>query len=78
MDEVTERQDSLEPWAHLWQPPGLPPRWVLWNAQPDTMVFDMELNIPACVDDTLRPEVLRRMRAAGVPETDDYPGRRCS
>lgn len=33
--------------------------------------------VPMEDEGTLR-EVLRRMREAGVPESDDYPGRRCS
>jgi hypothetical protein len=41
------------------------------------MVFDKECNIPYDVDDADLAEVLRRMRGAGVPEFDDYPGRRC-
>jgi hypothetical protein len=41
--------------------------------------LDRDVNCHWLIDDeaTLR-EVLHRMRAAGVPESDDYPGRRCS
>lgn len=41
------------------------------------MVFDRELNLPVDIDDHVLDEVLRRMRAAGVPESDAYPGRPC-
>ncbi|WP_406864824.1 hypothetical protein ABZO31_32020 [Streptomyces sp. HUAS MG47] len=41
------------------------------------MVFDREFNIPVDVDDAVLGEVLRRMREAGAPETDGYPGRPC-
>ncbi|MET9651153.1 hypothetical protein ABZZ44_12925 [Streptomyces sp. NPDC006460] len=68
---------GLAPWAHLWQPPTSPPRWVIWTAGDDTIVFDRLLNIPAPVADAALPEVLRRMRRAGAPESDDYPGRAC-
>ncbi|MFG3040725.1 hypothetical protein ACGFYZ_27895 [Streptomyces sp. NPDC048330] len=69
--------DGLAPYAPLWQAPSSPPRWVIWHPAPDLMVFDTELNLPVPVDDTALPEVVRRMRHAGAPETDAYPGRPC-
>ncbi|MGW1933138.1 hypothetical protein [Streptomyces sp. NPDC001919] len=50
---------------------------MIWAPEPDTMVFDRELNLPVDIDDHVLDEVLRRMRAAGVPESDAYPGRPC-
>ncbi|MFF7177662.1 hypothetical protein [Streptomyces sp. NPDC008121] len=71
--------NSLHRLSPLWQTPVAPPRWVIWHAgQGDVMVFDREDNIPHDVDDADLAEVLRRMRGAGVPEFDDYPGRRCA
>ncbi|MCX5386282.1 hypothetical protein [Streptomyces sp. NBC_00083] len=55
----------------------------------ESVVFDRELNIPfdiadiadasgaGDVDDVVLGEVIRRMREAGAPETDAYPGRPC-
>ncbi len=74
---MTARTDGLGAWAHLWRAPEDPPRWVVWTAAGETLVFDVELNVPAPVEDALLPEVLRRMRAAGAPESDAYPGRAC-
>ncbi|MFG3497653.1 hypothetical protein [Streptomyces sp. NPDC047928] len=75
---MSTRADTLEPLAPLWQPPvAAPPRWVIWHAGEETMVFDTELNGPALVEDHDLGEVLRRMREAGVPESDEYPGRPC-
>jgi hypothetical protein len=43
------------------------------------MVFDRDVNCPVDIDDeAVLCEVLRRMRAAGVPESDGYPGRPCA
>ncbi|WP_306338439.1 hypothetical protein [Streptomyces sp. KL118A] len=53
-------------------------RYVLWNTAGETLVFDRRINCPADVGDEALPEVLRRMREAGVPETDAYPGRPCA
>ncbi|NML51060.1 hypothetical protein HHL19_21430 [Streptomyces sp. R302] len=75
---MTGRTDGLDAWAHLWRAPEDPPRWVVWAMPGETLVFDVELNVPAPVDDALLPEVLRRMRAAGAPESDAYPGRACA
>ncbi|WP_329549437.1 hypothetical protein OG548_41875 [Streptomyces sp. NBC_01356] len=69
----------VESYAHLWEDDMLRHRWVLWNTAGETLVFDREINCP--VDIGVEPvlhEVLRRMREAGVPETDDYPGRPCA
>ncbi|MCX4679841.1 hypothetical protein OG413_31950 [Streptomyces sp. NBC_01433] len=75
---MSARADGLESWASLWQPRTSTPRWVIWNADGETMPFDLELNVPAPVEDEFLPEVLHRMRRAGVPEGDDYPGRPCA
>ncbi|WP_405851741.1 hypothetical protein OG361_03225 [Streptomyces sp. NBC_00090] len=69
--------EHVERFAPLWQEPAVPPRWIIWHPDADTMVFDTELNIPVAVDDASLGEVLRRMRAAGAPESDAYPGRAC-
>ncbi|MEU9852650.1 hypothetical protein [Streptomyces sp. NPDC047974] len=74
---MTGPADGLGAWAHLWRAPEEPPRWVVWTGAGETLVFDVELNVPAPVEDALLPEVLRRMRAAGAPESDAYPGRAC-
>ncbi|MGW3668182.1 hypothetical protein [Streptomyces sp. NPDC005141] len=76
---MSARQNGTDPYA---DPEGAAPdplRWVIWHSATEVMVFDRDINGPVLMDDevTLR-EVLRRMRAAGVPESDDYPGRRCS
>ncbi|MGW0391775.1 hypothetical protein ACWDYJ_12950 [Streptomyces sp. NPDC003042] len=80
MTTLRTKDDSVERYAYLWQSPSVPHRWVIWNdAAGESMVFDREFNCPEDIDGevTLR-EVLRRMREAGVPESDDYPGRPCS
>ncbi|MFJ6575285.1 hypothetical protein ACWEPZ_09120 [Streptomyces sp. NPDC004288] len=70
--------DALERFAPLWETPADSPRWVIWRAGPgDSLVFDREFNVPYDVDDAVLGEVLRRMREAGLPETDAYPGRPC-
>ncbi|MFF8606767.1 hypothetical protein ACF06X_12580 [Streptomyces sp. NPDC015346] len=75
---MSERTISLDHHSDLWQAPSTPPRWVIWHAgEGEVMVFDREFNIPAEVDDESLEEVLRRMRRAGAPEGDDYPGRPC-
>ncbi|MEU0392266.1 hypothetical protein ABZ208_05665 [Streptomyces sp. NPDC006208] len=69
--------DNLRRHAPLWEPPRTPARWVIWHTGEDSMVFDTKLNIPAPVDDEVLGEVVRRMRAAGAPESSEYPGRPC-
>lgn len=72
------RTDHQERYSSLWQTPAHPPRWVIWHAGPDEpIVFDREYNIPVDVEDAALGETLRRMRAAGAPESEDYPGRAC-
>jgi hypothetical protein len=76
---VSTRVDTIEHYAYLWQESAYPLRWVIWNAAEETMVFDRKINCPVYFDDEATLcEVLRRMRGAGVPESDDYPGRPCS
>ncbi|MER5897877.1 hypothetical protein [Streptomyces sp. NPDC001876] len=75
MSELTE---APERWAGLWQTAAPTARWVIWNTDGTSMVFDRELNMPAEVADSDLREVLRRMRAAGAPEDDEYPGRACA
>ncbi|MCX4985270.1 hypothetical protein [Streptomyces sp. NBC_00572] len=70
-------EHGLAAFAALWEVPASPPRWVIWHPDADTMVFDRELNLPVHVDDASLDEVLRRMREAGVPESEEYPGRAC-
>lgn len=68
----------LERFSTLWEVPAMPPRWVIWHAAADeSFIFDREFNIPLDVDDAVLGEVLYRMREAGAPESDDYPGRAC-
>ncbi|MFF3614982.1 hypothetical protein [Streptomyces sp. NPDC002580] len=76
---MNARTEGTDPYADLAEPSPDPLRWVIWNTTPEAMVFDRDVNCPWLIDDeaTLR-EVLGRMRAAGVPESDGYPGRRCS
>lgn len=73
---MSERTEARERWAGLWQTPAA--RWVIWNTGGTSMVFDRELNMPAEVADSDLREVLRRMREAGAPEDDEYPGRACA
>lgn len=69
----------VESYAHLWEGDGLWARWVIWHTAGETLVFDRETNCPVDIGDgTVLPDVLRRMREAGVRETDDYPGRPCA
>ncbi|MEV7723406.1 hypothetical protein AB0P15_01575 [Streptomyces sp. NPDC087917] len=78
MTGVRGRMNILEGLSPLWEAPATPPRWVIWHAGPDDpLVFDREFNIPCDVDDAVLPEVLHRMREAGAPEGDSYPGRAC-
>lgn len=74
------KTDALERYAHLWRSPSAPHQWVIWHTAQETMVFDREINCPVDVDveDAAWREVLRNMREAGVPESDEYPGRPCS
>ncbi|MET8683358.1 hypothetical protein ABZV77_04010 [Streptomyces sp. NPDC004732] len=53
-------------------------RYVIWHTAGETLVFDRRINCPADVGDEALPELLRRLREAGVPETDAYPGRPCA
>lgn len=72
-------EDAVEAYSHLWQDDEQRPRWVIWNTAADTLVFDRETNCPVYIDDeAAQQEVLSRMRAAGVPESDDYPGHPCA
>ncbi|GAA4930733.1 hypothetical protein ACFPM3_02760 [Streptomyces coeruleoprunus] len=68
---------TLQRYAHLWEEQVTPPRWVIWNTGDEALVFDRFLNLPAPVDDPDLDDVVRRMRAAGVQETGEYPGRPC-
>ncbi|OAR26964.1 hypothetical protein A8W25_01360 [Streptomyces sp. ERV7] len=69
---------TLERFSPLWEAPAAPPRWVIWHAgEGESLVFDRKFNVPFDVDDVLLGEVLRRMREAGAPEGDAYPGRPC-
>lgn len=75
---MSSRTQVLERFSTLWEVPAMPPRWVIWHAGAgDCMVFDREFNIPVDVDDAVLGEVLHRMREAGTPEGDSYPGRPC-
>lgn len=76
---MSTNAENIEHYAHLWRESPPPHQWVIWNTAAETMVFDREINCPVDIDGeaTLR-EVLSRMRAAGVPESDDYPGRPCA
>ncbi|MFF3214904.1 hypothetical protein ACFYYB_30225 [Streptomyces sp. NPDC002886] len=75
---VIGQTNVLERFSPLWEVAETPPRWVIWHAGAgDSFVFDREFNMPVDVDDTLLGEVLCRMREAGAPEGDDYPGRPC-
>ncbi|MET9509791.1 hypothetical protein ABZX62_15250 [Streptomyces flavidovirens] len=76
---MTTRADGIERYAPLWQGTSHPYRWVIWSGPEETMVFDTKINCPEYIDDeAILREVLRRMREAGVPESDDYPGRPCA
>lgn len=71
--------DVIGDYTHLWQGSPHAPRWVLWETAGDVLVFDRDVNCPVDIDDEeIRDEVLRRMRAVGVPESAEYPGRPCS
>lgn len=81
MSAVSTRTEGIERYAHLWEGPTYPRRWVIWGTDTpgDVMVFDRDVNCPVDIDDeAVLCEVLRRMRAAGVPESDGYPGRPCA
>ncbi|WP_234102039.1 hypothetical protein, partial [Streptomyces venezuelae] len=65
------QDNHLDAFAPLWEAPTSPPRWVIWQPDADTMVFDRELNLPVHVDDASLEEVLRRMRAAGATSSRD-------
>ncbi|MDL5199270.1 hypothetical protein [Streptomyces sp. ALI-76-A] len=76
--EDAVRADTVEEYAHLWRHDEHQLRWVIWNTTAGPEVFDRETDCPVPVDDEeILREVLRRMRAAGVPESDEYPGRPC-
>ena len=75
---MSRKTTAVESYAHLWDAGRSRYRWVIWHTAGETLVFDRETNCLADTgDESLLPEVLRRMREAGVPETDDYPGRPC-
>ncbi|MGW1865936.1 hypothetical protein ACWCPS_10260 [Streptomyces mauvecolor] len=75
---MNSRTDTLERLSPLWEGPAFQGRWVIWHVGTgESLVFDRELNIPCDVDDVVLGEVIRRMREAGAPETDAYPGRPC-
>ncbi|KAF4406872.1 MULTISPECIES: hypothetical protein [Streptomyces] len=77
---MNARRDGVGRYAHLWQDgSSYPHRWVIWTTAAETMVFDRADNRPVDIDgeEALR-EVLRRMREAGAPECDTYPGRPCA
>ncbi|KOU76218.1 hypothetical protein ADK57_05505 [Streptomyces sp. MMG1533] len=71
--------DTVEGYARLWRDDEHRLRWVIWNTTAGAEVFDRETNCPVPIDDEeILREVLSRMRAAGVPESDEYPGRPCA
>ncbi|MFC8965002.1 hypothetical protein [Streptomyces sp. NPDC057094] len=75
---MSVRTYGTNPHAELGESPD-PLRWVIWHTATETLVFDRDVNGPLGIDDeAVLREVLGRMRAAGVPESDDYPGRPCS
>ncbi|WP_328752112.1 hypothetical protein OHT57_41545 [Streptomyces sp. NBC_00285] len=75
---TTDGISGITGYAHLWQDSPHAPRWVLWDTAGEVLVFDRDVNCPVHIDDeAIRDEVLRRMRAAGVPESPEYPGRPC-
>lgn len=75
----TRADDDVERYAYLWRAAPYEVRWVIWNSAGDTMVFDRDINCPVFIDDgaTLNG-VVHRMRTAGAPESDEYPGRPCA
>jgi hypothetical protein len=76
---VSGQTQAVENYRHLRRDSGFRYSWVIWNTVGETMVFDTETNCPVEIDDTtVLREVLRRMREAGVPESDEYPGRPCA
>ncbi|WP_328308542.1 hypothetical protein OG432_06235 [Streptomyces sp. NBC_00442] len=87
---MSDLTDTLERLSPLWESPDAPTRWVLWHRATgvsrrpfETVIFDREFNIPYDGDDVdaadgrVLDEVIRRLREAGTPETDAYPGRPC-
>ncbi|MEU7576511.1 hypothetical protein AB0B50_02765 [Streptomyces sp. NPDC041068] len=71
--------DAVERFAELWQAPAPALRWAIWLVESEAVVFDRDINCPVPIGDGATfAEVLRRMRAAGVPDCDEYPGRPCS
>lgn len=74
----TRADHDVERYAYLWRAAPHEVRWVLWHSAGETMVFDRETNCPVFIDDgATLDEVLHRMRAAGAPESEEYPGRPC-
>ncbi|MFI9585741.1 hypothetical protein ACIHCQ_28710 [Streptomyces sp. NPDC052236] len=67
---------DIERYAALWRTSS-EQRWVIWTTAEETMVFDRQINCPEDVDEPVLSEVVGRMREAGVPETEEYPGRPC-
>ncbi|MEU6166974.1 hypothetical protein [Streptomyces tanashiensis] len=75
---MNAQRDALSRFSPLWEAPATPPRWVIWKlGAGESLAFDREFNVPYDVDDALLGEVLRRLREAGIPESDAYPGRPC-
>jgi hypothetical protein len=74
---VSTQADDIERYAHLWKASSDQYRWVIWTTAEETMVFDKQINCPEDLDEPTLSQVVRRMREAGVPETDEYPGRSC-
>ncbi|WP_424210819.1 hypothetical protein ACN20G_01245 [Streptomyces sp. BI20] len=57
----------------------VPPSWVVWHADAgETLVFDLEYNVPVDLDEPALGEVLRLMIGSGAPQTGEYPGRACA
>ncbi|MFE9443591.1 hypothetical protein ACFYO2_32480 [Streptomyces sp. NPDC006602] len=70
--------DTVQSYAYLWTDDERQLQWVIWNSAAGAEVFDRETNCPLPIDgEEVRRAVLSRMRAAGVPESDEYPGRPC-
>lgn len=76
---MSEQTEAVETYAYLWQDDVERQRWVIWHTAGPDIIFDRETNCPVDIDDeAVLHEVLRRMREAGVPESDDYPGGPCA
>lgn len=76
---MSARTDGTDPRTEPEAASPDPLRWVIWNSPAGVTVFDRDINGPLLLDDeSALDEVLIRMREAGVPESDDYPGLPCS